>query len=241
MRRAIFNINEKEENDVTSSVFPKRVLAFSSEKLIRQLSRNLKSSVDGTFKSSCTLWRQLFIWMVKDNGYWFPVVFGWLPDKSEISYKVFFLMVKQKLKEFGLELKVKSILCDYELNIMKSIDMFLELDIDGCFFHHKKCFQSRVDKKGMKTRYESDEHFRNFINQTSAISFLPVSDVQEGLDYIEQEFVFDDNRGKDFKADFLKYIQDFWIDGPIPMHIWNVFGRSSDLTNNNQVSTAFIS
>ena len=41
------------EEDITDKNLPKRVLAFTSKKLLYQLSRNLKSSVDGTFKLSC--------------------------------------------------------------------------------------------------------------------------------------------------------------------------------------------
>ena len=93
--------NESSETEPERDL-PKRVLAFTSESLLSQLGRGLKTSVDGTFKSSCSLWRQMFVWMVKDRGYWIPVVFAWLPDKSETSYKVFFHMVLQKLKELNI-------------------------------------------------------------------------------------------------------------------------------------------
>ena len=65
-----------------SKDLPKRVLIFNSEKLLKQLTKNKKTSVDGTFKSSCRLWKQMFVWMVKQNGYWTSVVWGWLPDKK---------------------------------------------------------------------------------------------------------------------------------------------------------------
>ena len=32
----------------------------------------------------------------------------------------------------------------------------------------------------------------------------------------------------------MKYIYNFWVNGPIPVKVWNVFGRSNDLTNNHQ-------
>ena len=163
---------------------PKRVLAFTTQNLLEELTKNHKTSVDGTFKSSCYLWTQQFIWMIKSKGYWVPVVWGWLPDKSEMSYKIFFLIVKNKLKELGLDLSVKSILCDFELNILKSIDNMLDCDILGCFFHLKKCFQRRVEKKGFKTRYETDEFFNEFINQCSALSHLLTEDVERGLEEI---------------------------------------------------------
>ena len=149
--------------------------------------------------------------MVKDNGYWVPVVFGWLPDKSETSYKVFFYMIEKKLEEMGLELKVRSVLCDFELNIMKSIDMMLQVPIMGCFFHHKKCFQRRVEKKGFKTRFENDEKFNKFIAEISSISFLPISDVQDGLKHVDSKFTFDDEKAK--KMTLLNMAKSFGLMG----------------------------
>ena len=246
----MLNLEEYNHGDITEHVadldddldfeelankdLPKRVLAFSSKLLLEQLSKKLKTSVDGTFKSSCALWGQMFVWMVKADGYWIPTVFGWLPDKSEDSYKVFFHLVIEKMKELRLDLEVESVLCDFELNIMKSIDVMLQCPILGCFFHHKKCFQRRVERSGFKTIYQNDEKFKSFINQCSSLSQLPIEDVQEGLDDITERFKFEDERTDAFKDDFIRYIQDFWIDGCLPPRVWNCFGRSDDLTNNNQ-------
>ena len=78
--------------------------------------------------------------MVKAQaGYWIPVVWGWLPDKTEMSYKVFFLLVEKKMKELGLELNVESVLADFELNILRAVDVMLQCPILGCFFHYKTC------------------------------------------------------------------------------------------------------
>ena len=222
------------ETDPVDRDLPKRILAFTSEKLLSQLAKNLKSSVDGTFKSSCSLWGQQFIWMVKRKGYWTPVVWGWLPDKTDISYRVFFLLIQQEMEKRGLQLKVESVICDYELNILKALDVMLTCDILGCFFHLKKCFQRRVDRKGLKTRYEQDEFFRRFINECSALSHLPIGDIKDGLKHIEDKFVFEDQNAADFKIEFLHYIDSFWINGCLPPAVWNCFGRSEDLTNNNQ-------
>ena len=105
--------------------------------------------------------------------------------------------MKNKLKELGLELSVKSILCDFELNILKSFDNMLDCDILGCFFHLKKCFQRRMEKRGFKTRYENDEFFNEFMNQCSALSHLPTKDVEKGLEEIEKKFVFEDEKGEE--------------------------------------------
>ena len=81
-------LDEPEYPDISEKDLPKRVLGFSSKKLLKLFGKHLKSSLDGTFKSACFLWGQSFIWMVKYLGHWIPVVHAWLPDKSEESYKV---------------------------------------------------------------------------------------------------------------------------------------------------------
>ena len=55
---------------------PKRVLAYSSRKLLNLFSNCDRGSLDGTFKSCCKLWKQQFVFMFKSNGRWIPVVFG---------------------------------------------------------------------------------------------------------------------------------------------------------------------
>ena len=51
--------DEHEETESeTPKLMPKRVLAYTHKKLLTLLSMNLKTSVDGTFKSCCKLWRQ---------------------------------------------------------------------------------------------------------------------------------------------------------------------------------------
>ena len=75
-------LNHDEEmdfDDLLNKDLPKRVLAFTSKTLLQQLGNKMKTSVDGTFKSSCKLCGQMFVWMIKSKGYWIPAVFGWLP------------------------------------------------------------------------------------------------------------------------------------------------------------------
>ena len=211
-------VENDDENDAEMDPVdrPKRVFIYTSKKNLTLLSRGKKSSLDGTFKSAPKLFGQQFIWMVKNRGYWTPVVWGLLPDKSETSYKCFLLLVKKKMEELKLELNVKSVICDFELNIIKSVDDMLGVPIHGCYFHFKKCFMRRVDKNGMKTVYEKNEQFRKLINDCSALSFLPIEDIEEGLQHIDRKFTFTDEKLMDFKQEFLDYIKTFWIHGCLP-------------------------
>jgi hypothetical protein len=173
--------------------------------------------------------------MVKQRGYWVPVCWGWLPDKTDISYKVFFLLIMEALEKEGLKIDINSVTSDFELNIMKAIDGMLQVDIEGCFFHLKKVFQDKVSKKGMGTRYEKDKKFRNFVNDCASIAHLPIEDIETALEVIEEEYVFEDRKAEEFKAYFLKYIKDYWVNGCYPPSTWNCYERSQDTTNNNQV------
>ena len=82
-----------EDPPPASKNLPKRILAFTSKKLLKLFSKCERGSVDGTFKSCCKMWKQQFVWMLKLNSHWIPVVWGWLPDKSEVSYKVGFFFL----------------------------------------------------------------------------------------------------------------------------------------------------
>ena len=66
------------------------------------------------------------------------------------------------------------------------------------------------------------------------MAHLPIVDVEDGLKFIEEKFNFEDERTNAFKDEFTQYIRDFWIHGCLPPRVWNVFGRTDDLTNNNQ-------
>ena len=104
---------ERSGQNKPCNIKPKRVLVYTSKKLIKQLTKNLKTSVDGTFKSSCKIWGQSFIWMVKQRSYWVPVCWGWLPDKTSISYKVFFLLIMEALENEGLKIYINSVTSNF--------------------------------------------------------------------------------------------------------------------------------
>ena len=231
------SVESDDENDENlESSLPKRVLAYSSTRLIKLLGKHLKTSVDGTFKSSCKLFKQNFVWMVKIYGHWIPIIHGWLPDKTELSYKVFILLVKQKLAELGIQFDIDTLICDFELAIVKAFDDMTNCKIETCFFHLAKALKTKVDKKGFKTLYETDIFFQGFIKQCSALAHLPLADLEKGLTHIENKFNFNDKRTSEFKTHFIDYIRDFWINGCYPPSVWNCWSRSQDLTNNNQVN-----
>ena len=218
-----------------SKNLPKRILAYTSKQLLQLFGKCTRGSLDGTFKSCCKLWKQQFVYMLKYNKHWIPVVWGWLPDKCEVSYKVFLHMVLEKLRELNIPFNLEEIITDFELNIHKSIDdMMPDIDILGCFFHLAKAFKKKVDIKHMKMHYENNDKFRKFIKQAIALSSLPLDDLQLGVQWLKDNVIFDDEKENVFKREFIQYIEDYWINGCFPPFVWSTWSRTDDYTNNNQ-------
>ena len=163
------------------------------------------------------------------------MVWGWLPDKAEMSYKVFLALVIEKLKQENIPFNQEEIISDFELNIHKAIDSILPgVDILGCFFHLAKAFKMKVDKGHMTKTYENDPEFKQFVREATSLSHLPPDKLIDGLNYLKNNFNFEDEKVQKFKTEFLKYIQEYWIEGCYPPKVWLNFQRSQDLTNNNQ-------
>ena len=76
-------------------------------------------------------------------------MWGWLPDKMETSYKVFFLLIEKKLKTIGLNLKVESVISDFEMKILKSVDEMLQCPILGCSSISKSAFKEELIEMGL--------------------------------------------------------------------------------------------
>ena len=116
-------------------------------------------------------------------------MWGWLPGKTEVSYKVFLAMVLQKLEEEGIPFNTKEVISDFELNIHKAFDDIIPgCKILGCFFHLAKAFKIKVDKSNMKNKYENDETFQEFVKQATALSHLPRDKLYDGFKHIEIVF-----------------------------------------------------
>ena len=138
------NSDTDQESCLDPDAKPPRVLVFTTSLLLALLSVCRSGSVDGTFKAMSKQWKQLFILMVDYKGAFIPVAFGWLPNKTEVSYHIFIVMVmeafyaqrEQNLLLFGRsKLKLKKIKLDFEKAIHNALGVLFSLK--GCFFHFR--------------------------------------------------------------------------------------------------------
>ena len=79
-------------DDSISKKKPKRIIAYTTKYLLKLFSQR-KSSGDGTFKISPSLWKKLYIVMIKLGTSWIPACYALLPDKCKESYFTLFYML----------------------------------------------------------------------------------------------------------------------------------------------------
>ena len=150
-------------------------------------------------------------------------------------FKAFFHLVLERLRELETPFNLEELISDFELNIHKAIDEILpEVDILGCFFHLTKAFKKKVDKKEMKRHYENNPEFQKFIKQAIGLNSRPLGDLEEGLKWLEDNVHFENEKEEAFRIEFLKYIDQYWVNGCFPPFVWSTWKRTGDWTNNNQ-------
>ena len=141
-----------------------------------------KASVDGTFRIAPTNWSQIFIFMVKYDDKFVPICFGFLPDKTEISYTIFFIMIQLELEKRNLNCSLKKMMVDFEIGIQKAIISVFDVEILACFFHFSQCLWERVQASSMSSLYEQDEKFREFVRSCISLPMLKLEELQDAID-----------------------------------------------------------
>ena len=234
------DFEETEEDFVPDNPLA-RVIIFTSKQQLEIFESCEKGSVDGNFKIAPTHFSQVFVMMLKfnkdnekkENEKWVPVSFALLPSKSELSYKLFFNMLKFELKKRNIQFGLKKIIVDFEIAIQTSaLSVFDYLVILGCFFHFGQCLLRKVQNSRMVGPYKKDAEFNKFVRSCISLPFLPLDELQDTVDQL-RETEFEDEECVEMKDDFLDYIQDTWMDGEYPPHTWNCHGRNNENTNNN--------
>ena len=216
---------------------PARVLIFTTSLLLSLLAVCKMGSVDGTFKSMTKKWRQLFVFMVNYRGAFIPIAFGWLPNKAPVSYHIFLYLLLSKFLEqsatvsdnFGSSIcRLRKVCLDFEESIHVAFERFFKLK--GCFFHFSKAIWRRVRKLKLVRAYMNDKKFKTFVRSLVAIPFLPLNQIREALRSLAVTEFPRELESSKFKL--IEYLEKVWLVGKFPPKMWNLWGKSKELTNN---------
>ena len=115
----------------------KRVLVFASDEGLRHLASEQSWYMDGTFKMSPKIFRQLYVIRAKLSISAVTCCYALLPDKTEESYKEMLKALLEKSADLGYPLDPVSIHLDFELPVVNAVKLVFGSHINfiGCFYH----------------------------------------------------------------------------------------------------------
>ena len=145
----------------------------------------------------------------------------------------------EKLLTLNVNLKPASIMVDFELAVVNSLErVFPDSEIRGCFFHLSQNIYRKNTEHGLKQRYPEDSHFALTLRMIPALAFVPTNDVTGAFEQLS-EILHPEMRPV---AD---YFEDTYVGSPrrrgrrqptFAIGMWNMFQRYEDelpKTNNS--------
>ena len=206
-----------------------KIIAFASDRGLKELSNAETYYVDGTFDTAPRLFYQLITIHAFVLGVMLPLVFGLLPNKEQRTYVRFMTMVKDKAAALGYHLKPVRIMQDFELGLMNAnLLVFPEVAMKGCFFHYAQCLWRKIQNLGLAVDYKDSDVVRAWFRKVLALPFVPEQQVAEAFASICRSAP-DVSR----VSEFICYYNSTWISGQYPMRVWNFFRYCGPRTNNH--------
>ena len=175
------------------------------------------------------LFYQVFTINAFRHGQQFPLVYGLLPSKSRESYNRFFMAVKEEAMDRDVVFAPSEVMTDYELGLVQSLALsFPGAAIRGCHFHFAQCLWRKVQRIGLVEEYKENPDFRDFIQRSAALAFVPVNFVRVAWMGVKAQMP-DDPR----LMEYADYFDTTWMDGQFKLPMWNHHANTGPRTNNH--------
>ena len=127
--------------------------------------------MDGTFDVMSLIYTQLFtIHGVTDDGWTFPLVYAFLPNKQESSYK--YVLKELSDNRRGWMLSPDIIITDYERAMINAAEeCFPTAVLQGCHFHFKQALYRNMSTN-LKNTFLNDMKFSKITRKLFSIPFV---------------------------------------------------------------------
>ena len=106
------------------------IVIFSSEWQLKALSKCTLILSDGTFKSSPKIFYQVYVIFGVFGESKIPLVWCLLQNKTTGIYRRMLQIVSRKLQRMDLQLKIKEIICDFELGFKVRYNISVSFNLD---------------------------------------------------------------------------------------------------------------
>ena len=112
---------------------------------------------DGTFRYAPMYFKQLYTFHIFKDGFYIPVAYFLLRDKTEPTYIIALKMLKAECEKLGLSLDVGAFTVDFEKGMLNAIKRVFgeDTEIRCCRFHLAQSWMRWIDQNGLKTTYRN--------------------------------------------------------------------------------------
>ena len=153
-------------------------MVFGDNELIKFLQSSPSWLADGTFKLSPKTFYQLYTVHIQCPGIAPACVYGFLPNKTEGTYKLFLDVLLSLLPNAAPD----KVLIDFELAAIKTFKKALpNATISGSFFHLSQNFIGKIGKLGLKNLYRSIPELSLALKLIPALAFEKLESVKSSF------------------------------------------------------------
>ena len=158
--------------------------------------------MDGTFKSSPSIFFQLYTLHGLCGDITLPFLMCLLPDKQQNTYNRLFSAIKMLRPDFN----PATINIDFEHAVINAArENFTGAQIWGCFFHFSQAVWRNLQRHGLSEYYTKDPDYALKMRCFPALAFVPLQEVIHYFEKLEQSFTEESERL------FIDYFEETWI------------------------------
>ena len=205
-------------------------LIFMSPKLIEIMKHyDGPIFIDGTFKSSPSLFDSLVTIHMEYCGHFVPAAYFLMTCRTEELYTSALSKMKEFINHEGFNPSVA--MSDWEVAFQNALRKeFPMAKVKGCWFHYAKSVYKKVQKLGMQREFSKHEEFRKHIQMFIAIPLLKenlISQAYLQLKCQEENFHISDETKVQLSR-FNSYFSRYWLK---KIEMMSVFGLKHKTNN----------
>ncbi|KAF4529375.1 hypothetical protein B566_EDAN015428 [Ephemera danica] len=162
---------------------PQRFLVFGTERGKKLAEESDIWAMDGTFKTTPTIFYQLYSLFCKKGDNWFPALYILMSGKTKQCYvKVF-----QEIARICPEAAPVRATFDYEKGAIDAFKLvFKSASTHACRFHHGQIILRKLREDGCIQPYSTDTEFQLQVKIIFALAFVPCQHVVTAFDTVTQ-------------------------------------------------------
>lgn len=185
-------------NDEAEELECGRIIIFATQSNLRKLFQCSLWSADATFKSSPSLFYELFTIMgaiqyeyknVKKTTF-FPLVFALLETKMQMAYSKVLEVILREARKWEILVEFpETVIVDFELGLINAILEHFGDVIRNCWFHLHQIVHRHIQQEGLQIAYADaiDASIRNAAHLLCAVAFVPLEYVGQAFNLVAAE------------------------------------------------------